>query len=235
MLLLVANWCILLSPSSEPQTPTTNIGSPNTEISLIPTPLPHSLSVAYWQYTNGFKLSSRRGAYHVILSLLLSGQIEPNPGPRAPKYPCGECHKAVKWGKPSIQCDNCDTWYHKECIQMISVNFQAHVDNSDLSWICCGCALPNSSSLFDSFTSQNTSIDSTLDSSPGPPSHHSSPVAQKRKKNTVKRLKIQVINFDSLYAKRNVLSASVLDDDPDMIIGCETPLDSNIFYSEILR
>ena len=236
MLLLVANWCLILSPPNEHQTLSTHPSDhDSSEISLIPTPPKLGpLSITYWHHTHGFKLSSRRGSYHIILGLLLSGQVEPNPGPRPPKYPCGKCRKAVTWGKPSIQCDHGSIWYHKGCLQMSSANFEAHVNCSELSWICCSCALPNSSLLFDSFTPQNTSIDSSIDSSPGPPSHQSSPVYHKRKKNLVKRLKIQVINFDSIYAKRNVLSASVLDDDPDIIIGCETHLDNSIFDSEIV-
>ena len=165
MLLLVVNWCMVLVPPAEitADSSSHNFGK-NFEISLIPTPpkLEH-ISIAYWHHTQGFKLSSKRGSYHILLSLLLSGQIESNPGPRSPKYPCGECNKAVRWGK-SIACDQCDVWYHKDCLQMTSLNFEAQ---ADLSWICCKCALPNSSSLFDSFASQNSSLDSSV--SPRPP------------------------------------------------------------------
>ena len=48
----------------------------------------------------------------IQLLLILSGSVEINPGPRAPKFPCEECHKAVSIG-PSIACDNCDQWFHK--------------------------------------------------------------------------------------------------------------------------
>jgi hypothetical protein len=43
-----------------------------------------------------------------MLLLLLSG-IEPNPGPRPPKYPCGICKKAVKnMGQRALACDDRD-------------------------------------------------------------------------------------------------------------------------------
>ena len=230
MLLLVVNWCMVLDSTTEiTPSPSPYNFDKNFEISLIPTPLKLGpISISYWHYTQGFKLSSKRGSYHVLLSLLLSGQIESNPGPRSPKYPCGECNKAVRWGK-SIACDQCDVWYHKDCLQMTSLNFEAQ---ADLSWICCKCALPNSSSLFDSFESRNSSIDSS--DSPGRPAHQSSPVPPTRKKNSVRRLKIQVINFDSLFAKRNILSAGIMNEDPDIIIGSETHLDQTIFDNEIL-
>ena len=125
MLLLVSNWCLNLSPPTTlPPSPTTPFPvppSPN-EISLVPNPIPIGpTSITYWHFTVGFRLSSHRGRYHILLGLLLSGQIEINPGPRAPKYPCGECGKGVRWGK-SIACDECDTWFHKDCLQMTSIN-----------------------------------------------------------------------------------------------------------------
>ena len=38
------------------------------------------------------------------------------------KFPCGICERAVTWSrtKPSVACDDCNTWYHKSCIGMSS-------------------------------------------------------------------------------------------------------------------
>ena len=251
MLLLTVNWCLTLSPSQIPLPELSTFGHENFEISFIPTPQELGpMSILRWHYTHGFTLSSKRGSYHIILSLLLSGQVEPNPGPgRPPKYPCGECHKAVRWGR-SIACDRCDQWFHKECLDMKTVNFEA---NKELSWSCCNCAFSNFSGLFDSSDSLlasprptiNSSIDSSpnssIDSPPGRPTHQSSPVApnkapaaSKRKKNSVRNLKIEVINFDSILAKKNVLEQSLNDDQIDIVIGCESKLSSDIFDNEIL-
>ena len=52
------------------------------------------------------------------LLILLSGDVSPNPGPRAPKYPCGVCCKAVNWGQDAVKCDECDAWYHVPCMNM---------------------------------------------------------------------------------------------------------------------
>ena len=50
----------------------------------------------------------------IELLLMLSGQVEINPGP---KFPCGECGNAVHYGR-SISCDNCYKWFHKSCLNM---------------------------------------------------------------------------------------------------------------------
>ena len=42
------------------------------------------------------------------LLLVISGNMELNPGSRTPKYPCGECNNAVAIN--SIVCDICNTW-----------------------------------------------------------------------------------------------------------------------------
>lgn len=84
-----------------------------------------------------------------LLLLLLAGDVHSNPGPRPPKYPCGVCHKAVKWDPqaPSVCCDSCDVWYHQHCLAMPDAVFRAL---HNVSWECLRCGLPNfSTSLFD--------------------------------------------------------------------------------------
>ena len=50
-----------------------------------------------------------------LLSLILcSGDIQLNPGPRI-KVLCGECAKSVRSNQKAIQCDGCDSWFHKNC------------------------------------------------------------------------------------------------------------------------
>ena len=113
---------------------------------------------------------------------------------------------------------------------MRTINFEAH---KELSWQCCNCALPNCSQLFDTIDS----FDITLDSigSPGLPANQSSPVvAQLRQKKMVRRLNTKVINFDSIFAKRNTLGAMLSNENLDVIIGCESKLDSSIFDNEFL-
>ena len=66
------------------------------------------------------------------LLLVISGNVELNPGPRTPKYPCGECGKAVALN--SIACDISNTWYHRECAGMNLTIFESYVKNSEMEW-----------------------------------------------------------------------------------------------------
>ena len=89
--------------------------------------------------------------------LILSGDLELNPGPGNCKYPCGVCSRPVKKNQKAVQCDSCDTWIHKKCMLMNTQIYEA-LANTSISWHCCSCGLPNfASSLFDSTASLNMS------------------------------------------------------------------------------
>ncbi|CAG2227037.1 unnamed protein product [Mytilus edulis] len=123
----------------------------------------------------------------LYLSLLLltnSSDLELNPGPRAPKYPCQVCYKAVTWKDREVACDDCSKWYHAECMHMSTPVYNA-LASSNISWHCVTCDMPNLSSisfsLFESFM-VNTSnsfehlSDSNVTASPSPPVYTSSPI-----------------------------------------------------------
>ena len=115
---------------------------------------------------------------------------------------------------------------------MQTINFEA---NQELSWSCCNCALPNCSQLFNTIDSFDITLDSLDSPNPGQPINQSSPIAsQLRKKKDVRRLNTKVINFDSIFAKRNTLKATLENENLDAIMGCETKLNSTILDSEFL-
>jgi len=118
--------------------------------------------------------------YLPFISLANSYTPEPNPGPRAPKYPCGSCQKAVTWKTPGVCCDPCDRWYHKSCIGMNTLVYQGL---HNVSWNCDLCGLPNfSSCIFDTSvflcpTVYDTFNDASFcDSNIGSPTAASSPI-----------------------------------------------------------
>ena len=102
----------------------------------------------------------RHSLTRITLILLISCHIQLNPGPKttkAPKYPCGICHKNVNSNQKAMECENCLTWFHTKCIGMSKLNHQVHMQHSSYVWLCCGCGLPNftDSSLFVSFHTSN--------------------------------------------------------------------------------
>ena len=118
-------------------------------------------------------------------NILLCGDIECNPGPRKPKYPCGECNKACtsyKGAKASILCESCNAWFHSECVGL-SDSALDNLGRSDLPWECCRCGLPNfSSGLFNSTELDGSSTEDTSNSqhstSSTSSSHLGSPLAK---------------------------------------------------------
>ena len=57
----------------------------------------------------------------VIVILLLSGDVQLNPGPptRTPKYPCGVCSKNVNCDHKAMECEDCLTWYHIKALTWV--------------------------------------------------------------------------------------------------------------------
>ena len=49
------------------------------------------------------------------VALLLSGDIQVNPGPPTSVYPCGVCEDPVTWNCRGVACDHCSIWYHGSC------------------------------------------------------------------------------------------------------------------------
>ncbi len=174
-----------------------------------------------------------------------SGDTHPNPGPRAPRFPCGSCGKAVKQCHKAVLCDDCDKWYHKECIGLSSGLYKQFERLQNFTWICCTCGLPNfSSALFDLDISELSShnvyspLDTSFSSNPGLSIASSSPkpTSNKLKPNKHKKpLKSLVINCRSLRSnnKQIELQAILEETKPDIVFGTESWLDSNILTSEV--
>ena len=109
-----------------------------------------------------FLLSCPTLALHrllILLLLLMSGNVHPNPGPI---FPCSVCAGNVTWRGKSVQCCTCSKWVHLRCSQLSLSNFRAL--GSSHSWSCPPCrntVTPPSSDSSDTYTS-------TVES--GPPS-----------------------------------------------------------------
>ena len=83
-----------------------------------------------------------------LIVLLLSGDIQTNPGPRQRQvdtFPCGYCQLHVGWEASGIACDGCDTWFHRSCADL-STSAYNQLSNISASWTCYRCNCINQSS-----------------------------------------------------------------------------------------
>ena len=79
-----------------------------------------------------------------FILLMLSGDIEINPGPVDSLSPCGVCQLACNWSQCAVACDNCCVWVHKTCASMDTAEYD-QLEN--VSWKCYCCRSVNVSSF----------------------------------------------------------------------------------------
>ena len=84
--------------------------------------------------------------YLALVILLLSGDINPHPGPRI-SNPCGFCSLAVRNNQAALCCDICNTWIHRKCLNMSLPEYR-RLANSTCDWYCTPCTLPPFSDSF---------------------------------------------------------------------------------------
>ena len=206
------------------------------------------------------------GCSWLIYLLLLAGDVELNPGPCSLRYPCGVCGKAVRNNDRAVACDTCNIWYHTNCMVMNPHVFESLRD-SDISWTCFSCGIPNfSSKLFESSSYSNLSDHNSFEplNSTGcfecksptnnfNPNNHSTPKNKSKRKpklkpkvgitehpkkttscNTFGNLKCFIVNFQSLFNKKEEFSQMIKEKNVDIVIGTETWLTPEIKNSELL-
>ena len=74
----------------------------------------------------------------ILMLLLISSDIHPNPGRIDP---CSVCSRRVTWGNRSVQCTNCSLWVHLSCSGLPPADFRKI--STGHSWTCQMC--PSSS------------------------------------------------------------------------------------------
>ena len=72
----------------------------------------------------------------ILLLLLMSGNVHPNPGPI---FPCSVCAGNVTWQGKSVQCCACSKRVHLRCSQLSLSQFRAL--GSSHSWNCPPCRI----------------------------------------------------------------------------------------------
>ena len=191
--------------------------------------------------------------YHILLTLLLSGQIETNPGPQGANdstvhsFPCGVCTEECGWSRASICCDQCEVWFHQDCMGLGDSTL-SRLDGSKVSWFCNKCDSPNYSLImFNTGLSVSNRYDTlatdTSDpqtpaspTSPGLPLASSSPVPKPkttRQAPIQKPLRAIIVNCQSVKNKKAQLHALINGSAPDIVFGTESWLTPDISNSEI--
>ena len=96
--------------------------------------------------------SNNKSAFiHLLLVLLLSGQVELNPRPITPNhsstvstdYPCGICQEKVKDSHHALLCDKCDQWFHTDCPKFHVSNYSTLLNFTSFIWVCTDCEYSN--------------------------------------------------------------------------------------------
>ena len=73
----------------------------------------------------------------VVVSILLAGDIHPNPGPV--RHPCGICGTPVAESHRAVCCDYCDQWVHIRCAG-ISQSVYNRLSETSNEWYCSLCS-----------------------------------------------------------------------------------------------
>ena len=85
----------------------------------------------------------------IVLLLMKSGDVSPNPGPPErkrtynPKHPCCHCGKGVTGRSRAISCDSCDQWTHNKCAGVLSNDAYDELCSSggEFTHLCNQCTL----------------------------------------------------------------------------------------------
>ena len=83
--------------------------------------------------------------------------IATNPGPI--KYHCGSCAKPVRSNQHVLQCDDCNIWSHRTCLPIRKDEY-LRLSDSDGSWYCSKCIIPNFTDSFFSSSTLESSVSS---------------------------------------------------------------------------
>lgn len=103
-----------------------------------------------------------RACVTMWIILAMCGDVESNPGPTTAYnsiFPCGVCGLEVVWSDDvgGVACDQCDIWYHADCIGMNSTEYE---DVANISWRCYKCHTSNCSSFI--FNGYNVNVSNSF-------------------------------------------------------------------------
>ena len=214
---------------------------PSLGASMLSVPLEkHGHSYVNWKWCTRNKSPVKRVC--LVLFLMLSGDIQCNPGPGIPK--CMVCENEIMENHQTLKCDGCDRWAHLNC-EGNSSSYQV-TQAKYLAWECPLCALPNVSNSFFSISDLNLSnsfslLDSIDESNDelhprtSSPKHANDKIHSSSRLNKQISIKVLIVNCRSLKSERKKLQFQELiaTHNPDVICGQESHIDNTFTNGEI--
>ena len=188
---------------------------------------------------------------NLLLVLLLSGQVELNPGPITPNqsstlstnYPCGICQKKVNDSHHALLCDKCELWFHTDCLVFPVSNYSTLLNFTSFIWVCTDCGYSNYSHRTPSLnpilscTNSYSILTNCSDDDNDLPNNHfftSTPSKNKTYINKappifsskVKKVQIMIMNCNGVKgpSKQAAFLAALDIHRPDIVLGCESKL-----------
>lgn len=164
--------------------------------------------------------------------LILAGNVHLNPGPKyrgsSTRPLCAACTKALRKDHNGVQCSSCRERFHIKCSRMSSQELRLYRTDSQFTWICTTCSLPQFSESFfnDSLDlSANSSILSNItESNEEPTSWYSKHVKGYYKNN----LSIAYLNVNSIFSKADEVIGLLESCSFDILFIAESKIDSTV-------
>ena len=141
--------------------------------------------------------------------LLLSGDIQSNPGP-ANTCHCTVCQRKVRNNDAAVSCDSCQNWSHTNCVGILEDEYQRLISTDSFTFYCPRCTLAE------------------LPSFPSSPEHDLNTSGSTRSNTSQvsksSGLRIVNINVNGIKGsdKRGYFQAFLDEIQPDVVIGTES-------------
>ena len=165
----------------------------------------------------------------LFMTIMLCGDIELNPGPI--RYPCGNCGKPVASNHRALECDSCNMWYHIKCGGISAATYSSILniesEGKEYQWECQRCSLPKLNDSFFNNTTEEEILEDSLESPPASP-----PRSNIHKSSKLKIMTMNCRGIKSLR-KRAELYATLDRENPDILLGTESHLDSSVYNAEV--
>ena len=175
---------------------------------------------------NTKRYSSR---HFTLLLLILSGDIESNPGP----FSCPGCNRTVAKNHRAVNCDICLKWYHIKCEEISPKQYKNFMRKSDIDqffFTCSAChleSLPFPDGYFQLFSDNDILFQDNHSDFLDNFNYNFKGLSTK------KGLSISLLNINGLRSKLDNIKIMLNASNIDILCVNETKIDQNISNSDL--